>query len=114
MQLINYTKSGMFVLHDSSKLALNGKLFINYCDVCWSVCCLRPFLFFFLVLNLNSGKKFWNLFHLQPMRDQKVTFSEDEILNHVDSLSFDIYLVLYGFQEAVLDEKDKCLLLQTG
>ena len=21
---------------------------------------------------LNSGKKFWNLFHLQPMRDQKV------------------------------------------
>lgn len=25
-----------------------------------------------LVLDKFAGKKFWNLFHLQPMRDQKV------------------------------------------
>lgn len=34
-------------------------------------------IFFYLLLSvilkvLFSGKKFWNLFHLQPMRDQKV------------------------------------------
>jgi hypothetical protein len=26
-----------------------------------------------LMISRLSGKKFWNLFHLQPMRDQKVT-----------------------------------------
>lgn len=74
---------------NSNKLALDGELFISYFDVCSSYARL----FLFLFLNLNSGKKFWNLFHLQPMRDQKVPFSEDEILYEVDLLTFDIYIL---------------------
>lgn len=40
-------------------------------------CVYLKVIYFFFLLNLDAGKKFWNLFHLQPMRDQKVLFSED-------------------------------------
>lgn len=38
---------------------------------------------------LISGKKFWNLFHLQPMRDQKVcTISNNHIKKYVHDMMF--------------------------
>lgn len=33
--------------------------------------------------ELNPGKKFWNLFHLQPMRDQKVLFLDNPRLQFI-------------------------------
>ena len=37
---------------------------------------------FFYLFQFALGKKFWNLFHLQPMRDQKV--GENIITLHED------------------------------
>lgn len=60
VQLINYTRSGMLtcflLLRQDELKTLKTKL---EKDV--------------TVLDF-SGKKFWNLFHLQPMRDHKVIF----------------------------------------
>jgi hypothetical protein len=60
VQLINYTKSGVFTfcnLYTPYTILKGNSVLNNY----------------YPLLNiLNSGKKFWNLFHLQPMRDQKV------------------------------------------
>lgn len=80
VQLINYTKTGTFgLLCIYFALLLITHTLVFFIYTCLSVC---SFLWFILVIifhfSLHSGKKFWNLFHLQPMRDQKVHYHQSQ------------------------------------
>lgn len=68
VQLINYTKSGeLLFLGFLNASILDSLLLPQYWFVCWLVGTIMSY----MISNI-AGKKFWNLFHLQPMRDQKV------------------------------------------